>query len=103
MWEAGSSPTKITAKPGVTPCSLSAAVSAAISARNWAAIAIGFQLVLGYGMAFVAYNLGSWLFYGAAFGLSQGIAIVLCLLALYFICRPAPKEKEISEAAAAKA
>ena len=42
-------------------------------------------------------------FYGAAFGFSQGIAVVLCLLALYFICRPAPKEKEISEAAAAKA
>ena len=70
--------------------------------RKWAAIAIGFQVVLGYGMAFVAYNLGSWLFYGAAFGLSQGIAIVLCLLSLYFICRPAPKEKPAAEDAYAR-
>ena len=62
--------------------------------RKWAAIAIGFQLVLGYCMAFVAYNLGSWLFYDAAFGIGQGIAIILCLAALYFIFRPAPKEKE---------
>ena len=54
-------------------------------------------------MAFVAYNLGSWLFYGAAFGLSQGIAIVLCLLALYFICRPAPKEKPAAEGACTQA
>ena len=45
-------------------------------------------------MAFVAYNLGSWLFYDAAFGIGQGIAIILCLAALYFIFRPAPKEKE---------
>ena len=86
------------------PCVVAMAnIAREMGDRKWAAIAIGFQLVLGYGMAFVAYNLGSWLFYGAAFGFSQGIAIVLCLLALYFICRPAPKKKEISEAAAAKA
>ena len=86
------------------PCVVAiATIAREMGDRKWAAIAIGFQVVLGYGMAFVAYNLGSWLFYGAAFGLSQGIAIVLCLLALYFICRPAPKEKEISEASAAKA
>lgn len=86
------------------PCVVAiATIAREMGDRKWAVIAIGFQVVLGYGMAFVAYNLGSWLFYGAAFGLAQGIAIVLCLLALYFICRPAPKEKEISEAAAAKA
>ena len=86
------------------PCVVAiATIAREMGDRKWAAIAIGFQVVLGYGMAFVAYHLGSWLFYGAAFGLSQGIAIILCLLALYFICRPAPKEKEISEGAAAKA
>lgn len=86
------------------PCVVAiATIAREMGDRKWAAIAIGFQVVLGYGMAFVTYNLGSWLFYGVAFGLSQGIAIVLCLLSLYFICRSAPKEKEISEAVAAKA
>lgn len=86
------------------PCVVAiATIAREMGDRKWAAIAIGFQVVLGYGMAFVTYNLGSWLFYGAAFGLSQGITIVLCLLSLYFICRPAPKEKEISKAVAAKA
>ena len=86
------------------PCVVAiATIAREMGDRKWAAIAIGFQVVLGYGMAFVAYNLGSWLFYGAAFGLSQGIAIVLCLLALYFICRPAPKEKPAAEGACTQA
>ena len=86
------------------PCVVAmATIAREMGDRKWAAIAIGFQVVLGYGMAFVAYHLGSWLFYGAAFGLSQGIAIVLCLLALYFICRPAPKEKPAAEGAGAQA
>ena len=77
------------------PCIVAiATIAREMGDRKWAAIAIGFQLVLGYCMAFVAYNLGSWLFYDAAFGIGQGIAIILCLAALYFIFRPAPKEKE---------
>ena len=77
------------------PCVVAiATIAREMGDRRWAAIAIGFQLVLGYCMAFVAYNLGSWLFYDAAFGIGQGIAIILCLAALYFIFRPAPKEKE---------
>jgi len=77
------------------PCVVAiATIAREMGDRKWAAIAIGFQLVLGYCMAFVAYNLGSWLFYDAAFGIGQGIAIILCLAALYFIFRPAPKEKE---------
>lgn len=85
------------------PCVVAiATIAREMGDRKWAAIAIGFQVALGYGMAFVAYNLGSWLFYGAAFGLSQGIAIVLNLLALYFICRPAPKGKPAAEDAYAR-
>lgn len=77
------------------PCVVAiATIAREMGDRRWAAIAIGFQLVLGYCMAFVAYNLGSWLLYDAAFGIAQGIAIILCLAALYFIFRPAPKEKE---------
>ena len=72
--------------------------------KKWAALAIGFQVMLGYGMAFVSYQLGSWLFYDAAFGIGQGIAIILCLLALYFICRPMPKAKDtVPEGVQAKA
>lgn len=32
--------------------------------KMWAAIALGFQLVLGYCLAFSVYQLGGWLFYG---------------------------------------
>ena len=72
--------------------------------RKWAALAIGFQIMLGYGMAFVAYNIGSWLFYGAAFGIGQVLAIVVSLAALWMIVRPAPKKKEeILEGAGVKA
>lgn len=61
--------------------------------RKWGAIAILFQLVLGYCMAFAAYNLGNWLIYGAPFGVGQGAAVLMCLTAAYFILRPAPKDK----------
>lgn len=71
---------------------------------KWAALAIGFQIMLGYGMAFVAYNIGSWLFYGAAFGIGQVLAIVVSLASLWMIVRPAPKKKEeILEGAGVKA
>ena len=66
-----------------------------MGSRKWAVFAITFQVILGYAMALVAYNLGNWLIYGAPFGAGQGVAIALCLMAAYFILRPAPKEKEI--------
>ena len=69
-----------------------------------AALAIGFQVILGYSLAFIAYNLGGWLFYGFAFGFAQILAIALCLVGLYFILRPAPKVKDEGvEGAGAKA
>lgn len=66
-----------------------------MGSRKWAVFAITFQIILGYSMALVAYNLGNWLFYGAPFGVGQGVAIVLCLIALYFIFRPAPKGNDL--------
>ena len=36
-WEAGSSPTRTTAKPGVIPCSLSRAISLSTSSSTWEA------------------------------------------------------------------
>lgn len=76
------------------PCVVAmATIAREMGDRKWAALAIGFQIMLGYGMAFVAYNIGSWLFYGAAFGIGQVLAIVVSLAALWMIVRPAPKKK----------
>lgn len=87
------------------PCVVAmATIAHEMGDRKWAALAIGFQIMLGYGMAFVAYNIGSWLFYGAAFGIGQVLAIVVSLAALWMIVRPAPKKKEeILEGAGVKA
>ena len=87
------------------PCVVAmATIDREMGDRKWAALAIGFQIMLGYGMAFVAYNIGSWLFYGAAFGIGQVLAIVVSLAALWMIVRPAPKKKEeILEGAGVKA
>lgn len=87
------------------PCVVAmATIAREMGDRKWAALAIGFQIMLGYGMAFVAYNIGSWLFYGAAFGIGQVLAIVVSLAALWMIVLPAPKKKEeILEGAGVKA
>lgn len=87
------------------PCVVAmATIAREMGDRKWAALAIGFQIMLGYGMAFVAYNIGSWLFYGVAFGIGQVLAIVVSLAALWMIVRPAPKKKEeILEGAGVKA
>ena len=87
------------------PCVVAmATIAREMGDRKWAALAIGFQIMLGYGMAFVAYNIGSWLFYSAAFGIGQVLAIVVSLAALWMIVRPAPKKKEeILEGAGVKA
>lgn len=87
------------------PCVVAmATIAREMGDRKWAALAIGFQIMLGYGMAFVAYNIGSWLFYGAAFGIGQVLAIVVSLAALWMIVRPDPKKKEeILEGAGVKA
>ena len=87
------------------PCVVAmATIAREMGDRKWAALAIGFQIMLGFGMAFVAYNIGSWLFYGAAFGIGQVLAIVVSLAALWMIVRPAPKKKEeILEGAGVKA
>ncbi len=87
------------------PCVVAmATIAREMGDRKWAVLAIGFQIMLGYGMAFVAYNIGSWLFYGAAFGIGQVLAIVVSLAALWMIVRPAPKKKEeILEGAGVKA
>lgn len=87
------------------PCIVAmATIAREMGDRKWAALAIGFQVILGYSLAFIAYNLGGWLFYGFAFGFAQILAMALCLVGLYFILRPAPKVKDEGvEGAGAKA
>lgn len=80
------------------PCIVAmATIAREMGDKKWAAIAILFQVALGYAMAFVCYQLGGWLFYGMPFGIGQGIAAVVVLAALYFILRPAPKAEEPAE------
>ena len=68
-----------------------------MGSAKWGLFAVAFQLLVGYSLAFVFYNLGSWLTGAADFGMMQGIALALIISALYFIFRPAkphikPKE-----------
>ncbi len=60
-----------------------------MGSRKWGLFAICFQAILGYSLAFVFYNLGSWYIGDVPFGPMQGIALFLVAVALYFIFRPA--------------
>jgi ferrous iron transport protein B len=60
-----------------------------MGSRKWGLFAIAFQAILGYSLAFVFYNLGSWYIGDVPFGPMQGIALFLVAVALYFIFRPA--------------
>ncbi len=81
------------------PCTAAmGAIMREMGDRKWGVFAILYQVVLGYAISFVFYNMGSWLFYGASFGLTQIISIVIIFFAIYMVVRPAPKAK-ISAAA----
>ena len=71
-----------------------------MGSKKWGWIAIGYQALVGYVLAFVSYQLGS-LFFGASFGIGQGIAALVVLAVIYLIVRPARKDsKEYLEAGA---
>ncbi len=76
------------------PCVVAMAnIAREMNSRKWAALAIGFQVMIGYGLSLVVYQLGSWLYYGAPFGIGQITACALLLAALYLIVRPRSHEK----------
>ncbi len=60
-----------------------------MGSAKWGWICVGFQCLLGYGLALVVYQLGA-LFVAGHFGFWTVIAILLVLLTLYLIFRPAP-------------
>lgn len=62
-----------------------------MGSKFWGWFAVLYQMVLGYVLAMITYQLGSWLFYGAAFGIGQILSIVCIVVMIYFIVRPAPK------------
>lgn len=63
-----------------------------MGSRFWAIFAISYQLVLGYVLSFITYQLGSFLFYGASLGIGQIIAIGLVLGIIYMVVRPGYRE-----------
>ncbi|CAA7601960.1 Ferrous iron transport protein B, N-terminal [Acididesulfobacillus acetoxydans] len=71
------------------PCIVAmATTSREMGNSKWTAIAIGYQVVLGYSIAFIVNQLGSVLFYGASFGIGQSIALLLLALAVFLLIRP---------------
>ncbi|HWQ75726.1 MAG TPA: ferrous iron transport protein B [Syntrophomonas sp.] len=67
------------------------ATSREMGTFKWTMIAIGYQLLVGYSIAFIAYHLGTWLVYGGSFGAGPLIAILLVAVVLYLLLRPARK------------
>lgn len=67
-----------------------------MGSRKWTAIAIGYQVMVGYTLAFLSYQLGSVLFFGAGFGVGTAIAILVLAVILYFLFRKAKTGNEHS-------
>ena len=74
------------------PC-LVAMVTAAreMGSAKWGLLTILFQTIVGYGLALISYQLGTWLFFGGTFGLGQIIALIVLALAAFMVMRPASK------------
>jgi len=72
---------------------------------KWMFIAVGYQTVLAYVMAFIVYQLGTVIFLGAGFGIGAGIAIalILCIIWLLFRSGSNADTKELPAAAVARA
>ena len=56
----------------------------------WTVFAIGYMTTVGYTVALMVFQIGSWLQAGA-FSAGTGIAIGLLMMVLWLIFRPAPK------------
>ncbi len=68
-----------------------------MNSTKWLWIAIGYQIMLGYAIAFIIYQLGSVLALGASFGVGTAIAIALIGAILWLLFRSAkPKSAKLS-------
>lgn len=86
------------------PCVVAMATTAReMGSGKWTAIAIGYQFALGYGMAFISYQLGSALLYGANFGVGQTIAVILLAFVIFLLVRPSSRNRTTLSHAGANA
>ena len=60
--------------------------------RKWGWITFGFQMAVGYGLALIVYQMGSF-FTGGGFNGGTVAAIALIVFVVWAVCRPAPKKK----------
>ncbi|EST11623.1 iron transporter FeoB [Sporolactobacillus laevolacticus DSM 442] len=72
------------------------ATSREMGGFKWTMIALGYQTLLGYSIAFVVYQLGSVFFLGKGFGLGPILAIILIAGVIFLLVRPAPGERKVS-------
>ncbi|MST82929.1 ferrous iron transport protein B [Bilifractor porci] len=59
--------------------------------RKWGWITFGFQMAVGYGLALIVYQMGSF-FTGGGFNMGTLVAILLIVFVVWAVCRPAPKK-----------
>ena len=77
------------------PCVVAmATIRREMGSRKWGWIAIGYQVLMGYVLAFLCYQSGSWLFFGSAFGTGQIISAVLIAVIIYCIVRKPSKAED---------
>jgi ferrous iron transport protein B len=73
------------------PCMVAIATAfREFGSKKWGWACVGFQMGVGYVLALWCYQFGMW-FTEGVFGIGTAAAIVLAVLALYFVFRPAPK------------
>ncbi|MET1249909.1 ferrous iron transport protein B [Sporolactobacillus sp. STCC-11] len=72
------------------------ATSREMGGFRWTMIALGYQTLLGYSIAFVVYQIGSVFVLGKGFGLGPIIAVIIVAVVLYLLLRPAPRERTIT-------
>ena len=61
--------------------------------RKWGWITFGFQMAVGYGLALIVYQIGSW-FAGGGFQVGTAAAILLFIFVVWAVVRPARKKTE---------
>jgi ferrous iron transport protein B len=77
------------------PCVVAmATIRREMGSRKWGWIAIGYQVLMGYVLAFLCYQSGSWLFFGSALGTGQIISAVLIAVIIYCIVRKPSKAED---------
>ncbi|WP_050699319.1 ferrous iron transport protein B [Anaeromassilibacillus senegalensis] len=78
------------------------AIKREMASAKWTAFAIGYQCVFAYAVALMIQQFGL-LLAGAGFTIGSAAAVIVLLLMLYFLFRPAPDRKTALRRAAAQA